>query len=604
MDSGNTWSTAQLGDYFVLLRRQWVSILVCLLLGLAAAGAYLALAPREYSAKTSVLVTETIAGPSEAARVEGINLDTEAQLVTSTGTVTAALENGAPSRSVDDLAGRVSVSVPPNTEILDIAFTAPTAAEAQAGSLAFAEAYLDQRRATAEESLEAGVEALQARIDSVGEQLEAVVRTSATLAAGSSARARAERQADVLNGQLANLTSEQGQVRSTSITPGRIVTQPTLPSAPSRPSLPVTLAAGALLGLVLGLGVGHLRQRSDDVLHEPEDVFRRTRVPVAAVLGGRLHEGEVSLVAPLSSDGRGYARLRNLVTTSLRESNRRVILVAGVRRGGGPVAANLAASLGRAGEEVHLVCADVFGSTAAELLGTPTGPGLSEVLDGSRPVEDALRRLPEPAGVRVLGPGDDPDRADALLQTHSPRRLVDHLLQSASYVVIEAPATTESADAQTLADVSEAAVLVVEEGHTTGREVLDACAQLESMGTPVLGVVVARYERSTGRRPTETAKPGPGRSEAAKAEVVETEEAEVVETGTVEAGTVEAGTVEAGTVEAAPEPAPAPGAPAPALVSERTAGAGTPSPAETVSRTNPPGPPPARPPAVPGPPQR
>jgi hypothetical protein len=62
-------------------------------------------------------------------------------------------------------------------------------------------------------------------------------------------------------------------------------------------------------------------------------------------------------------------------------------------------------------------------------------------------------------------------------------------------VVIEAPPTTDGPDAQTLANVAELGVLVVEAGPTTAREVLDACAQLESVGTPVLGAVIARYGR-------------------------------------------------------------------------------------------------------------
>ncbi len=88
------------------------------------------------------------------------------------------------------------------------------------------------------------------------------------------------------------------------------------------------------------------------MIRSPEDLFRRTGVPVTSVLSTRLHDGEVTVLQPLSADGRGYARLRNLVSTSLDESNRKVVLVAGVRRGGGPIAANLAASLARAGEEV------------------------------------------------------------------------------------------------------------------------------------------------------------------------------------------------------------------------------------------------------------
>jgi hypothetical protein len=108
-------------------------------------------------------------------------------------------------------------------------------------------------------------------------------------------------------------------------------------------------------------------------------------------------------------------------------------------------------------------------------------------------LDSALHTVPGLPDMRVLGPGKDPDRADALLQTGSPRKLIDRLLDMQSYVVIEAPATSSSPDAQTLANVAEMAVVVVEVGQTGAREVLDACAQFESMGTPVLGAVVARY---------------------------------------------------------------------------------------------------------------
>jgi Mrp family chromosome partitioning ATPase len=275
------------------------------------------------------------------------------------------------------------------------------------------------------------------------------------------------------------------------------VTQPGLPSSPSSPDPLIALAAGVILGLLTGIGLAALRHRADDLLRTPEDLLHRTRVPVATVLSTPLHPDEVALLQPLSADGRGYARLRNLVTTSLEESNHRVVLVAGVRRGGGPVAANLAASLARAGEEVVLVCADVFGHTATALLADPPAAGLAEVLAGEKPVDSVARRLPGVPSLRVLGPGLDVDRADALLQTRSPRRLVDQLLESATYVIIETPPTTDSPAAQTLASIAALAVLVVESGHTRAREVLDACAQLESMGTPVLGAVAARYGRDS-----------------------------------------------------------------------------------------------------------
>jgi Mrp family chromosome partitioning ATPase len=327
--------------------------------------------------------------------------------------------------------------------------------------------------------------------------LDEAVLAGRSLPADSAEAARNERQVQALNDQLANITSSQNRIQAENPTPGQVVTEAPLPRSPSSPDLFIALGAGILLGLVAGIGLAALRHRADDVVRSPEDLYRRTGVPVTSVLSTRLHDGEVTVLQPLSADGRGYARLRNLVTTSLEESNRRVVLVAGVRRGGGQVAANLAASLARAGEDVVLVCADVFGDTAAALLPAAPTVGLAEVLAGEQPVESVVRRLPGIQGLRILGPGLDVDRADALLQTRSPRKLVDRLLESASYVVLEAPPTTDSPDAQTLANVAELAVLVVESGPTRAREVVDACAQLESMGTPVLGAVIARFGRDS-----------------------------------------------------------------------------------------------------------
>jgi Mrp family chromosome partitioning ATPase/capsular polysaccharide biosynthesis protein len=500
MQNGTVANTMQLGDYVKLLRRQWMIILVCLVLGVALALAYIQFAPREYRSLTSVLVTEATPSNGGAERVAVINLDTEAQLVTATQTVAAAAEElGVRADEVGSLAGRVGVSVPPNTEILDISFTGSTAAEAQRGSQAFADAYLAQRAATAQAKLDAEGAALQARIDAVNTELARVLDDSAGMPPGSPERIRNDNAANALSTQLASLTASQNRVRSETVTPGEIVTQPQLPDSPSSPDPLIALAAGVLLGLVAGAGLAARRHRADDVIRTPEDLFARTRVPVAAVLSEHLHDGEISVLQPLSADGRAYARLRNLVTTSLDESSRRVVLVAGVRRGGGPVATNLAASLARSGEEVVLVCADVYGSTATALLGKAPTAGLAEVLDTEQPLDAVLRRLPGVPTLRVLGPGRDVDRADAQLQTRSPRKLVDRLLETATYVVIEAPPTTDSPDAQTLANVAELAVLVVDGGHTAAREVLDACAQMESVGTAVLGAVMARYGKDSER---------------------------------------------------------------------------------------------------------
>jgi Mrp family chromosome partitioning ATPase len=239
--------------------------------------------------------------------------------------------------------------------------------------------------------------------------------------------------------------------------------------------------------------VATLRYRSDDCIRSEQDLERRTGVPAVAALMQQVDDREVVLVSGVEEDSRAYGRIRNQVTSSLEGSRRPTVVVAGVRRGCGPVAANLAASLARLGEDVFLLCADAFGHTAADLLGDRPRDGLAEVLKGTVTVERAVRPLPGLPTLRVLGPGNDAQQADALLQTKSLRRLLEQLAQNAAYVVIEAPPTALSAAAQTLAPVAEAAILVVDQGVTTARDVADAQAQFSAMRRQVLGAVLASY---------------------------------------------------------------------------------------------------------------
>src|SRR5687767_11651516 len=127
-------------DYFRGLGRHWKLVAVGLVIGTLAALAYLSWAPREFRAETSVLVTPTITGTPVVDRSARINLDTEARLVTSTATVAAAAERlGMAPRAARELGDRVRVGVPPNSEVLDISFTASTPEDARRGALAFAD---------------------------------------------------------------------------------------------------------------------------------------------------------------------------------------------------------------------------------------------------------------------------------------------------------------------------------------------------------------------------------------------------------------------------------------------------------------------------------
>ena len=228
MPRENAPSAVQLSDYAGLLRRQWRLLVAGLVLGTVLAGAYLVVADREYTSATSVLVTTATSGATATNnRAPVINLDTEAQLVRSTETVgTVAEELAVAPEELAELGDRVTVTVPPNTEILIISFVAPTAEGAQDGARAFAEAYLEGRRANAETALDAEYDALQNRVDEVREQLQEVTEAGTQLPPGSAERARTETQAAALTNQLAALGTQQNQVRPRCPRAGRAAGRP------------------------------------------------------------------------------------------------------------------------------------------------------------------------------------------------------------------------------------------------------------------------------------------------------------------------------------------------------------------------------------------
>ena len=145
------WETV---DYTGVLRRRWPIAVAGALIGAVAALAYTTVAPKTYIATAAVYPRTT--GANVGNGLQGnrtnnalVNLDTEAQLITS-GTVAGLAGNIMHSPLTDSqLASEITVTVPPNSQVLNITCTASTAAGAATCANDFAAAYLQNRRTSA-----------------------------------------------------------------------------------------------------------------------------------------------------------------------------------------------------------------------------------------------------------------------------------------------------------------------------------------------------------------------------------------------------------------------------------------------------------------------
>jgi Mrp family chromosome partitioning ATPase len=500
-----------MSDYFGMIRRHWWVVVLGVLLGLAGAAGYAGSQPKVYQSTTSVLVLPIDSQDVNASggrTAAAINLDTEAQLVISTDTATAAGRLLRTRTPADALAGDVTVTVPANTTVLAIAYRAGTPKDAQAGSHAFASAYLTSRQSSAQASLNAQISALGGKVKQYSSDLGQLSTRVAGMAVTDPNRAALNSQINTLTSQINSLTSRINQLSTATVTGGRIISDASLPPAPISPVMPLYLAGGAMIGLLLGVGLAVLRQRTDKRLRRPVDLTRRAEVPVLAHLPKRAKPRFDDVFPTYGPAGRMVNRLRNEVLASLGPQDQ-VLVVAGASRGNASslVASNLASALARTGSEVVLVCAQLPDSLTdttptTRLLGVQPVPGLSDILAGKVNLDEGLQRAPRNPWLRVITTGGTASAA-GLLQSQLVRETLEDLRGEAEYLVIEAPSTTVSADAQSLASLADAAILAVELRRTTHAEIADAAAQLRRVGTPLLGgVVLPRLRRlKEPRRP-------------------------------------------------------------------------------------------------------
>jgi Mrp family chromosome partitioning ATPase/capsular polysaccharide biosynthesis protein len=477
----NATPSYDLSEYLAIARRQWWIVILALLAGLTMGAEYHRTLAREYVSQASVLV-----GPAGQS-LDEISIDTEAQLVRSTAVAdraatTLGLPNG------DGLADAVAVEVPPKTNVLTIKFRASSAVKAQAGAQAFAQAYIADREENAKAALGAQSGSLRTRIDELNTELAAINGQLVKARQGSSAYATLDSRRVITVSQINQLAGRMSQLTAESASGGVIIREARLPGRPVRPNLPINLAAGILLGLVLGLGGAGLREHFDRRVRGRTDLVARCGVPLLGeVLDPALPADDV--LAPSSPGGRAFHRLRNEILAALGPGDQ-VIVVTGASRGAAAshIAANLATALARTGANVVLVGAHDR-APLARLMGVAPTPGLSEVLAGRAYLGEATQRAARYPSLRVITPGGTGSAA-GLLQSQALRDMVSQLRRQARYVVVEAPPTSSGADAQCLAGLADAAILAVELKRTTRPDVLDAVEQLRRVGTPVLGGVV------------------------------------------------------------------------------------------------------------------
>jgi capsular polysaccharide biosynthesis protein/Mrp family chromosome partitioning ATPase len=470
-------SVVSLSQTVGVLRRHWLVIVACVLLGILAGGVLYAVTPATYQSTATVRVFPLPADlRSPTVNQKDISMATEVGVATSATVAASAAEALGWTQSTDLLVKNVSVSNPTDSFLLDITYTADTAKGAAAGADAFAEAYLAERRQLAEDAATQVSKGIDAQIAELNKKVDAINK----VIGGTSGIAQdnlIEQRRTYLS-QIQTLQGVLSEVKLVSLTPGALVGPATVPQSKSAPKLLVYVGGGALLGLLLGLVLAWVRDRRDGRVHAGDNLEELTGLPVL---------GRVPEVAAAS--GPNGLRLAGVVPDAYRQLAIRMVTRGPKSR---PVVCLVAGTGAPGARTVPGMIAQAFAAEGSRV-------ALASV-DGA--VVQCHATLPFD-NVR-LGPEDQ-----VLRRLHAAEPLPEITRGDFEVVVIDAVNLTMESSTLALAHAARGVVLTVIEGRSRQSDVLEAVRDMVRSGTPLVGLVLVVPSREGRAEPSRTAAGGP-----------------------------------------------------------------------------------------------
>lgn len=450
--------------------------------------------PATYTATATVLVEPATGNPyAPGARGQNLaNLGTEAQLVSSDAVAQLAKSSLRSSASVAALVEQLSVTNPPNSQVLEVSYTDITPTAARNGANAFANGYLVARERRAAASVQAQINNLTKARTANQSALQRALAALGKTQPGTSARVLADQRVATATAEQQKLENQISDLRLFQGDPGQVLSPATLPTGTA--GLPgwIMPVAGAAVGLLLGLVLAIFRTLNDRTLRTVDDV-KALGYPVLSTVRAPSGPDAVALLTDAAVDLPDGARLlRSTLGVASPDGGAVLLVPAGSAEAHTTTPLALAAALARADQTVTLLDADGELSRATHL---SDADGLAEVLNDQADAETVAEQ--HQANLRFVPAG--PRYATSVDKLASPqmRELLDKLAQQSRWLLVAGP-TASAPETLTLADLCTDVVILVSLRHTTSADLQHAAEAVTRGGAKLVGVVV---DEPVKRRP-------------------------------------------------------------------------------------------------------
>ena len=368
------------------------------------------------------------------------------------------------------------------------------------------------------------------RIQTINQQISAVQGQMATLNKRITAMPNVQRDALRLERDVrANTVQYQSMqnnalqmrlLREGKIGNVRLLDPAMVSKVPVKPQKLLIVALALVLAAMIGPALAIYRTRSKLGVRDPDEVAAHTGLELFAVIPQSAEQKVLdtkkdksvqgNVLADLYPHSNSIEALRGLrvgLKIAMGEARNNRVLITGATPGIGKsfIASNFAMLLAQTGKRVLLINADLRKGGDFADFGLKRAGGLSEVLGGDLPVDQAIHSAVRP-NLDVLTTGKLPRFPTDILESEAFTSLLDELSARYDHLVIDTAPVLVAADAVVVAPACGVVLLVARAEISQVRELNESIRRLAQAGAAVDGLLLngldlsRRYNGSYGYR--------------------------------------------------------------------------------------------------------